>query len=1303
MEQDSPGRSTQLRDEELNIRGARNVSKLEKLETERTQTTTSRSLTTDGHQGSSTHYANGDNSVFSSPSPDIVIDDDEDRRIASTAADESDEWRSRRTQRRSHTAEQRSGTRAQRYDAEERRSASGAQRSDVTEQTDSTRSLLSRRERNRAAAELAYRTAGLPSEVEYRRVSKRSKTVDAGGRRKPRGGLSETADFMVEDAMEQAIEAMYGKKGRAKTASHARTRSLDRVATTTTDRQSASDYEMDNRALGQTINETTSRDESRKKAVSYLRVEKDDEDINQDFQLQRPASADGRLTNRVDYAARRRVQAARRHLHAVPLKSRHDVIYTSPSTSRYQRRSATNLLASKRLSGYSSETELAQSSRRPERRKHHFSGGDSDFSTTVEVRSPRSTQFRVENGGYASDDDDSRNLRFSATQSRVPTLTKGMVTKILHGTRPRSPTADVSGARRSDVQPTTSPVQFSASPPPSISVLSPPRIYRDGQLQSAVVPVGSRSAFRPSAVDNNFLLQRAPAYQTPRVDTTRYFLHEGGGTGRSTPASVQTIVENDDWPPSSYAAFSNEPIIVADLDNDHIARTTSMRRAQSLVALDQVRPPSVVSGQSQTPIYSSRPDIRMTNRQVLNLYLFNRPPPRNGGKRRTVELETLTRSMTFDEELQNKQTQTPPIHRETAHHVTRQRNVEQVLPARSSKYIQTDTEHKPSKRRKPTASHVTEETVIMKPSFTETRETEIVGDIFADRHRMLSQQTEPPITSSSVTHVRDEPPQEEPEEEEILETTVVEEKEQRIEMTIREDLEFSLQRSQGTVNAVAGSTDEGKIEPWWIPDKFEAFVERKRQKVTQTKDIENKDDHSKRIDIDYGERNSEDNLDVSDSSKFEGNVESQSTSRHNREQDRNVRIPIFLDSRYNSPLHRMSSPSSNLVRTKMATHSEPQLNRRHQYFTRKRDQYYDSLFDDSRHRPFATGQSRNQNSSTSQTSKRQRAQSADIPELRPELVDDDASDSSTATDSRSSEKRYVSAYSQYISPPHSHGENAASTSGNDHKSRRSEITGTRASRQPAMLATRGTVFPTPNMISMPDVELGGSDCGSRGPDDDQLPDSLDHFDRVLAEIESDLPAPPPPPPLPAGNQRVQSTSGQHHRIITSPAVDTPPSTRRPTKSKPPPPPPEKSWKRQAPQQPKTGKLYSSQDRSANPFASGRENTASRSEIQSTDLKATDRDTTSVSSACTQQATGADFRHELGDHTYISLALTEPVQSEEQRRRIAVVKRGEQTEPGGFSYGWTSGEQRQREPTPGNYQLRHSRSTTKDFETAATAF
>jgi len=1314
MEQDSSGRSQRLRDEDFDVRGARNISKLEKLETERTQTTTSRSVTTNG----ATQYTNGDDSMPHSPSSEILIDNALEQRRTTAIADDSDDWRSRKTEQRSDLVEQRSGTQAQHYDAEESRSAAADRRSDAKEQKYSTRSL-SRRDRNIAAAEMAYRMAGLPADIKFGQVSKRSKVVNTDGQSKSRGGLREledTADTIVEDTMEQAIEALYGKKRRRKMARGA-TRSLDRhVRTTTTmDGRAHSGYDTtlsESRALSRTTNETTSRDQSRKKAVSYLKVEKDDEDIEEVLDLHRPASADGRLTNRVDYTAPRRAQAVRRL--PAPSKSRYQATHMSPLTSHYQSRTGTSLMTAQQVSGYSSATEEKHSSRRTDQRQH-FSGDDSDFSTTIEIRNPGSAQLQTENDGYNSDESETWNLQYSSTKNRVPTLTKGMVTKILHGDRPQPLTTTetlVREVRRTDIQSATSPVQFTASPPHSINVLPLPTVYRDGQL-STVVPVGtvteSRSTYRPSAVDENFLLQRAPGYQ-PRLEAAPYFARQtavygAGGTGRSTPASIQTMVEHDERPASLYTAFSNEPIIVADLDDDYTTKTTSMRRTQSLFDLEAMSPVSAGTGisRSQTPIYSSRPDIRMTNRQVLNLYLFNKIAPADGQRNRTAEFETVTRTMTFDEEKHrittgNKQTQT----------------------------IISPSEHvppKPSKRRKSTPSRVTEETVIVKPSITETRETEMVGDVFADRRRIPSQEPEPftvQANRSLVSNAREELPQEEPEEE-ILETTVIEEKEQRIEMTIREDLEFSLQRSRGTANTVTGSTDEGRVEPWWIPDTFEAFVERKRQKITQTKDTENKDDHSKRIDVENSAGISRDIHDASGSnnlehhSNYETDFDNQSTRRNQRAAGRNIRIPIFLEGRYQSPLHGMTSPSSNLVRSKMATHSEPEMNRRNQYYMAKRNKYYGSLFEDSHRKPPITDNRNSENSllvTSSSTKKRQQTSPADVGKFRQKVVDDDeASDysSSAEHEPRSAERRYVSSYSHYISPPISSGDNMPSIAGNDDHTSFRSVTGIHASHQPLTSGT-DAVFPTSKIISLPNVEPENGKGGIHGPDDDQLPASLDHFDRVLTEIEEELPAPPLPPPLPAGSKQARNTpsqsslASQRHVIKSSSTLstDTPPTRK---KSKPPP--PEKSWKRSGPLPSKSGKLYSSQEHPADTTTSGKDqhkSTASRSERQSTSSKAiTDKEIHATSSAA--ESAVSDFRRELGDRSYVSLSLTEPVQRENQRRRIEVVTPGQHSEPSVFTYGWTSQEHKKRKqtPQPGSYQLRHSRRAAEDYDIAATAF
>jgi len=1323
MEHDGADRPQQLQDEDssqlsdFNVHGARNFSKMKKLESARTHTTTSRSVTTNNAAGA-TRYANGD--MERSSSPEIMIDDDLQQRTY-------DEWRRSRSEQRSEMKEQDSDTQVKRRAAEDRCSAAREQRSAAKEPEHPSQSL-NRRERNVAAAEMAYRMVGLPTDIEVAQVSKRSKSASSsGGHSKTRGGvrgLEQSADMIVEDAMEEAIEAMYGKKRRRKMAGNVRssssgdTRVLDR-SSRIVDREAMISYydtvENQNRALNRTINETTSKDDSRKKAVSYLRVQNGDQDVG----LNRPASADGRLINR---AAHRRALAAERlaNVRKTP-RSRLQATCMSPIMSQQQRRATTNMLASRRVGGYSSETELMQSASRPDRR-HHFSGADdSYFSTTVEVRSPHSERFQADNSGNSSDESETRN-----GHSRVPTLTKGMVTKILHGERPQKTESFVSELRRPDVQSATSPVQFTSSPPPSFTSSLPLRFHGGSQL-SAIVPVGtgSRSSFQQSAVDDNFLLQRAPAYHQ-RMGSAQYFsgqpaAYGGGGTGRSTPTSAR----NEEWPPTSYVAFSNEPIIVANLDNDdnhYAAEQTSMRRTRSVFELDQLSPASTSLARSQSRSYhSSRPDIRMTNRQVLNLYLFNkRIPPGEGGNGRAVEMETVTRTIAFDDDRMTKETRTQ---RQSPTH-------QGPKTKQNSKSVQADTQlahPKLPQRRQPKSSSVTEETVIMKPSFTETRETEIVGDVFADRHRMSSSETETPAvrsTRSLVTAAHQESPQEEPEEEEeILETTVVEEKEQRIEMTIREDLEFSLQRSRGTGKTVAG-TEEGRVEPWWIPDTFEALVERKRQKTTQTKDIENKDDHSKRIDIEtvarslsanYQEAVEKDNFE--DGSNQDNDSGDENSGQIEREVTRNVRIPIFLESRYNSPMHGMTSPSASLVRTKMATHSEPELSRRNQYYLAKRDKYYESLFDDSRRKPQISAQSSNAQFPSVQSPgshKRQhKSSSADVSELHLKVVDADEAyydSKSSAQKPRPAEGRYVSSYSQYISPPPSRsGENQMPTVAAgiaDMIISRSDAAA-HVTPQPATSRTR-SVFRTSKTVSLPNVELERGDCQTQGRENDHHL-SMDHFDRVLTEIEEELPAPPPPPPLPPANQHIPHTTSQtqaprastsqHHYMTSSPAM---PSADTHKKSKPPPT-PEKSWKRSDPPLPRSEKLklYSSQNEPVYAAVGCPERQNTSSERQSASVKEM-----STTSSGRQQATGSDFRHELCDNSYVSLSLTEPIQGEDQRRKTTVATQ-DHAAPGGFRYGCISQEQKKQrihERQPGSYQLRHSRwQPAETYETAATAF
>ena len=93
---------------------------------------------------------------------------------------------------------------------------------------------------------------------------------------------------------------------------------------------------------------------------------------------------------------------------------------------------------------------------------------------------------------------------------------------------------------------------------------------------------------------------------------------------------------------------------------------------------------------------------------------------------------------------------------------------------------------------------------------------------------------------------REETVPEEEEEMELLETTVVEEKEQRISMEIREDVEFSMLRTQGAVG-IDKKDGSVSVEPWWIPDIYKAVVERRKEKKTKVEQILNDGDYHKRV------------------------------------------------------------------------------------------------------------------------------------------------------------------------------------------------------------------------------------------------------------------------------------------------------------------------------------------------------------------------------------------------------------------------------------------------------------------------
>ena len=390
----------------------------------------------------------------------------------------------------------------------------------------------------------------------------------------------------------------------------------------------------------------------------------------------------------------------------------------------------------------------------------------------------------------------------------------------------------------------------------------------------------------------------------------------------SQTLSLPVITEDDE-----YRAYSNEPIIVADL-------------------LDR-----------EEPIYTAKgrqPAVHMNKNQVLNFYLFNQQKPEPGMPKITYaaqEIETnfggeqqqLVNVYLNEDEakdmisegvqvyqpeepvvpdhreytIYHKQTQTPDIpkpkkspstpkrierqkeriikhilpkkaperpvspvvHRETHHYITKERHVEKlppIPPATSENCMQTEMSGRDwddevdamnraltgAERRALEAEQAVNEMHASNAAIDSVvREME---EVVRDQESQPPSPTrEIPITMRPsperaildiverkyepqviVPVKKEESEPEESDEEETYEWTEIEEKEQRLSMAIFEEIEFNLTRSQGGQT----STQTGKaseLVPWLFPDKYEAIVDRRRQKVTQVKDIHKEGGHVK--------------------------------------------------------------------------------------------------------------------------------------------------------------------------------------------------------------------------------------------------------------------------------------------------------------------------------------------------------------------------------------------------------------------------------------------------------------------------
>ena len=523
---------------------------------------------------------------------------------------------------------------------------------------------------------------------------------------------------------------------------------------------------------------------------------------------------------------------------------------------------------------------------------------DSEYSTTLEINRDKDHNIMFDEHGnrirhYSGGSKEQRYFDSQGSNTkhgrkpRPPTLTKGTVTKIKHelqqqelvhqpppiGPRPEvieavqappvvmspppepvtrhvhiAPTALVDGYAPVEQYRQAEVLEIKPNPTTSMShtyILNQPYVVTSAMSMPNTFPGGQIQY----AQNHNLLLQQAQPQKVDfLIDATQLLdqqklelLHHQQQEQEHELPTIQEVDENQ------YAAFSNEPIIVAGVDKDGRNRGSPLRDEQH-----------VIEG-SGGKVYGTQPAVNMSTRQQLNFYVFNQvkkesepapileePMVMLDVPDSKADLEVEYKEM----EIYNKGTQTlvppeptPPPRRKKIIKETTQKTLSQAPPPVTPPPQQREIHH-----------YITTERHIEKLS----PDREVV-DMFC--------QTEPPLRTPSpvqeqvseavftqafaapVARVPTPPPptptpEESESEEEIIETIVVEEHEQRIIMSIAEEIEFSSSRTQGgtTVNT---TNEDGQVKPFWIPEKWEAVVDRRKQKMIKVKDTEKEDEDTK--------------------------------------------------------------------------------------------------------------------------------------------------------------------------------------------------------------------------------------------------------------------------------------------------------------------------------------------------------------------------------------------------------------------------------------------------------------------------
>ena len=561
-----------------------------------------------------------------------------------------------------------------------------------------------------------------------------------------------------------------------------------------------------------------------------------------------------------------------------------------------------------------------------------------------------------------------------------PTITRGTVTKVLHGAASAQPSPSAAPFRGHPLQTSRSTSnildtvsrgfnvtepkspQRAALPtymtnPKNINVHLHHNTIVDGvdarhTIQSPVLmsPVSSlhspplRQFVQSVCIDGDQKIKQPlprmiPSNPAPAI--TRLLPSPNKMTSLGINTNIRTWKSEDNLlmsPPvkqeETYVAYSNEPMIVGELE-----------------PMNQ-RPPQI-----QTHVDKNDTTLHMANNQTLNMFLFNQTPgqplpaqsqlspqtseynqqvkhityydddycgdhedvvtrhlrmgPEMSPKRETppIPLETYKQYDIYHKQTQtlnvepqpepetetkivkverqrsakkdsDRRKQTPVVHRETTHYVTKEREIERV-PSESKKisdcsmqtdYVEPEIKYvdrpvpvyeqrierysppvtptppqrspsppprspSPKRIQLPSVTNVSSE--FHAPPLTVIRQV--------DRKQTLPRSPSPVIEPISAIPLLAKEPEKTvapaddqssvSSEESFYEMHEVEEREQKISIAIMEELEFNLQRTQGEHTETLHLTESGEV-PLKLPGMYETVVDRRKQKSTQIKDIQ---------------------------------------------------------------------------------------------------------------------------------------------------------------------------------------------------------------------------------------------------------------------------------------------------------------------------------------------------------------------------------------------------------------------------------------------------------------------------------